>query len=112
MKKLLIPLLLVVLVTTLLIGCSDDETKNTSTPEKSATAKDTATAKATVIASDLISLVPENVNMIAYLDAYAVLKDKDGPIFLHDLDPSRGDYSAEHDIECGIFCHMAQGEYQ
>ena len=58
---------------------------------------------------------PDHFKRMADLEkrkGYTVLKDKDGPIFLHDLDPSRGDYSAEHDIECGIFCHMAQGEYQ
>jgi hypothetical protein len=58
---------------------------------------------------------PDHFKRMADLEkrkGYTVLKDKDGPIFLHDLDPNRGDYSAEHDIECGIFCHMAQGEYQ
>lgn len=43
---------------------------------------------------------------------YTVLKDKNGPIFLHDLDPSRGNFPDEPEIDCGIFCHMAESEYQ
>ena len=58
---------------------------------------------------------PDQFKRMADLEkrrGYTVLKDKDGPIFLHDLDPSRGDYSAENEVECGIFCHMAQEEYR
>ena len=58
---------------------------------------------------------PEHFKRMADLErekGYTVLKDRDGPIFLHDLDPKRGSYAAEHDIECGIFCQMAVSEYE
>jgi len=58
---------------------------------------------------------PEHFKRMADLEkrkGYTVLKDRNGAIFLHDLDPNRGDYPSEPDIECGIFCHMAQEEYQ
>lgn len=58
---------------------------------------------------------PEHFKRMADLEkrkGYTVLKDRNGAIFLHDLDPERGDYPSEPDIECGIFCHMAQEEYK
>ncbi len=30
---------------------------------------------------------------------------------LDDLDPNGGDYESEPEIQCGVFCHMAQQEY-
>ena len=41
-----------------------------------------------------------------------ILKDKNGQLYLDELDPNRGVYESEHDIECGIFCHMAKDEYE
>jgi len=35
-----------------------------------------------------------------------VLRDKNGPLYLHDLDPYRGNYPKEPSISCGIFCEM------
>lgn len=40
---------------------------------------------------------------------YTVLKDKKGPIYLHELDTKRGHYPSEPEISCGIFCEMAEG---
>ena len=44
---------------------------------------------------------------------YTVLKEpKTGdPLYLHDLDPSRGRYPQEPDISCGIACYSAESEY-
>lgn len=57
---------------------------------------------------------PDHFKRMADLEkrkGYTVLKDKNGPIFLHDLDASRGNYPKEPEIDCGIFCHMAEQEY-
>jgi len=43
---------------------------------------------------------------------YTVLKDSNGPLYLHDLDPNRGRFSDEPKIECGIFCEMAEAAYR
>jgi hypothetical protein len=42
---------------------------------------------------------------------YTVLKDKKGPIYLHDLDPNRGRMEDEPEISCGLFCELAEKEY-
>jgi len=42
---------------------------------------------------------------------YTVLKDKSGPIYLHDLDPDRGNISDEPKIQCGIMCEQAEKLY-
>jgi hypothetical protein len=43
---------------------------------------------------------------------YTILKNPDGsPLFLHDLDPNAGNYPKEPSIECGIFCHMAEQDF-
>ena len=57
---------------------------------------------------------PEEFKRMADLEkrkGYTVLKDKTGPIFLHDLDPNRGRIEDEPAIECGIFCEMAEKDY-
>lgn len=36
----------------------------------------------------------------------------DERIFLDELEPGTGDYQTEPEIQCGIFCEMAQKEYQ
>lgn len=54
---------------------------------------------------------PEHFNRMADLEkrkGYTVLKNKEGPLYLHDLNPDSGNYPKEPDIECGIFCHMAE----
>ena len=38
----------------------------------------------------------------------SVIRDKDGPVWLGDLDPARGNYKLEPDIECGIICTSAE----
>lgn len=42
---------------------------------------------------------------------YTVLKDKSGALFLHDLDPNRGNMSDEPKIQCGIMCEQAEKLY-
>ena len=55
---------------------------------------------------------PEEFKRMADLEkrkGYTVLKNPDGsPLYLHDLDPSAGNYPTEPNIECGIFCVMAE----
>lgn len=41
---------------------------------------------------------------------YALLKDKNGMVFLDELDPSRGRYEHEPDIECSFVCRGIFGE--
>jgi len=40
-----------------------------------------------------------------------IIKIADGRAFLDELVPGTGDYQTEPEIQCGIFCEMAQGEY-
>lgn len=59
---------------------------------------------------------PEQFKKMADLEkrrGYTVLKDsKTGkPLYLHDLNPNAGNYPKEPDIECSIFCHMAESDY-
>jgi len=42
---------------------------------------------------------------------YTVLKDKNGPLYLHDLDPLRGRMEDEPEISCGVFCEAAESDY-
>lgn len=44
---------------------------------------------------------------------YTVLKEPETsePIYLHDLDPNRGHYPSEIEVQCGIFCTIAEQEY-
>lgn len=53
---------------------------------------------------------------LAYADleierGYTILKDKNGPLRLHDLDPNRGRLADEPKIECGIMCEEAEKSY-
>lgn len=43
---------------------------------------------------------------------YTVLKDKNGPIYLDELDPNRGRFSADQPGDCGIFCLAAESIYK
>lgn len=57
---------------------------------------------------------PEEFNRMAELErrkGYTVLKDKNGPVYLDELDPSRGKLSDEPQIQCGIFCEEAEQRY-
>ena len=47
------------------------------------------------------------------LKGYTVLKEPKGskPLFLDTLDPKRGRFTDEPKIECGIFCEMAEKQY-
>lgn len=40
-----------------------------------------------------------------------IIKIGEERIFLDELKPGTGDYQKEPEIQCGIFCEMAQGEY-
>lgn len=42
---------------------------------------------------------------------YATHKDDDGPVFLDELDPDRGDMKTEGTPECSILCAIAEGEF-
>lgn len=37
---------------------------------------------------------------------FAILKDKNGPVFLDELEPNRGNFEDEISEECGIFCQL------
>lgn len=39
---------------------------------------------------------------------HSMLKDKNGPVYLDELDPDRGDMNTEIFPECGIMCYLAQ----
>ena len=39
---------------------------------------------------------------------YSMLKDKNGPVYLDELNPDRGDMNTEIFPECGIMCYLAQ----
>ena len=59
---------------------------------------------------------PEAFNRMAELEikkGCTVLKDSatSEPIFLKDLKPSAGNYPAEQEIQCGIFCELAEQQY-
>ena len=59
---------------------------------------------------------PDQFKRMADLEkekGYTVLKkpDTSEPIFLHDLDPKRGNYPKEIEVQCGIFCTIAEQEY-
>ena len=42
---------------------------------------------------------------------YTILKDKNGPLYLHDLDPNRGNIQDEPKIQCGILCEVTEKLY-
>ena len=41
---------------------------------------------------------------------HAMIHDADGPVFLDALDPERGDYGSEPDIECSLLCAITNDE--
>lgn len=43
---------------------------------------------------------------------HSVNKDEDGPVFLDVLDPDRGDYEAEADIDCSLLCAIAEDDIE
>ena len=54
---------------------------------------------------------PEQFNRMATLERFksqTVLKDR----YLDELKPTDGNYPKEQNIECSIFCHMAEEEYK
>lgn len=54
---------------------------------------------------------PETFDRMAKLErelGHTVLRDKDGAVWLDELDPSRGNYSAEKVEECGVTCSTAE----
>ena len=54
---------------------------------------------------------PEQFDRMAKLERFkgqTVLKD----VYLDELPPDAGNYPQEPDIQCGIFCHMAEQDYK
>lgn len=45
------------------------------------------------------------------LVGYSILKDKNGPVFLDELNPERGNMDTEIFPECGLMCYFAQNNY-
>lgn len=41
---------------------------------------------------------------------YSMLKDQNGPVFLDELDPNRGNMNLEVFPECSVMCYIAQSE--
>lgn len=39
-----------------------------------------------------------------------VLRDDAGPLWLDELDPTRGDHANEPSFDCSLLCHLAEGE--
>ena len=57
---------------------------------------------------------PEHFERMATLEktiGAKILKSKGERIWLSDLPVGAGDYPKEQEIECGIFCHMAEQQY-
>lgn len=42
------------------------------------------------------------------LVGYSILKDRNGPVYLDELEPDRGDMNTEIFPDCGIMCYLAQ----
>ena len=56
---------------------------------------------------------PEAFNRMAEFErkkGYTVLKNKDGPLYLDELKEGAGNYPKEIEVQCGIFCEMAEKE--
>jgi 3'-phosphoadenosine 5'-phosphosulfate sulfotransferase (PAPS reductase)/FAD synthetase len=57
---------------------------------------------------------PEQFDAYAKMErerGYTILKDKEGALYLDELDPNRGRMSDEPKIECGIMCELAEKSY-
>jgi len=57
---------------------------------------------------------PDEFNAYSKLErerGYTILKDRNGPIYLDELDPKRGRMSDEPKIQCGILCEAAIKSY-
>lgn len=39
-----------------------------------------------------------------------ILKDENGPIYLDELDPNRGNHADEPNFECSLMCHLAESQ--
>jgi PP-loop superfamily ATP-utilizing enzyme len=58
---------------------------------------------------------PEHFDRMAKLERFigaSITKEKGERVYLDELSPSVGDYPKEQNIECSIFCHMAESEYK
>jgi hypothetical protein len=56
---------------------------------------------------------PDRFERMAKLErdiGYSLLSDTSGPVWLDELDPDRGDYQTEPDIECSLLCAAAERE--
>ena len=66
---------------------------------------------ASAVATKLtIAQYPGREIVIARLGS-RMTRDGDTRIFLDELRPGTGDYQTEPEIQCGLFCEMAKGEY-
>lgn len=58
---------------------------------------------------------PETFDRMATLErtlGHTVLREDDGPLFLDLLEPSRGNYADEPDMECSLLCALAEDEIE
>ena len=58
---------------------------------------------------------PEHFDRMAKLERFigaSITKEKGERVYLDELSPNVGDYPKEQNIECSIFCHMAEEEYK
>jgi hypothetical protein len=58
---------------------------------------------------------PQHFERMAKLERVigaSITKSKGERVYLDELPPDAGDYPKEQNIECSIFCHMAEEEYK
>ena len=58
---------------------------------------------------------PEHFDRMAKLERFigaSITKEKGERVYLDELSPNVGDYPKEQNIECSIFCHMAEEDYK
>lgn len=56
---------------------------------------------------------PEAFNKLAKLErdiGHAINKDKDGPVYLDELHPERGNFKRDQPLDCGFSCEWEQGK--
>ena len=56
---------------------------------------------------------PEAFNKLAKLErdiGHAINKDKDGPVYLDELHPDRGNFKRDQPLDCGFSCEWEQGK--
>ena len=56
---------------------------------------------------------PEAFNKLAKLErdiGHAINKDKEGPVYLDELHPDRGNFKRDQPLDCGFSCEWEQGK--